>query len=86
MANEDQEWRQCLLQRLRERNRRDVVPFKEIIQQSKKPKIIVYFYFVIVCFVVIVYLVTINNLANRCLIVKFYVIGIAISLITLVGI
>lgn len=36
MANEDQEWRKCLLQRLRERNRRDVVPFKEIIQQSKE--------------------------------------------------
>lgn len=35
MANDDAEWRETLLQRLRERNRRDVVPFKEIIQQSK---------------------------------------------------
>ncbi|KAM7364245.1 autophagy-related 16 isoform 2-T2 [Cochliomyia hominivorax] len=36
MTNEDQEWRQTLLQRLRERNRRDVVPFKEIIQQNNR--------------------------------------------------
>ncbi|XP_065371314.1 autophagy-related protein 16 isoform X2 [Calliphora vicina] len=36
MANEDPEWRQTLMIRLRERNRRDVVPFKEIIQQNNR--------------------------------------------------
>ncbi|KAI8119536.1 Autophagy-related protein 16 [Lucilia cuprina] len=36
MANDDQEWRQSLLQCLRERNRREVVPFKEIIQQNNR--------------------------------------------------
>lgn len=35
MAQEDQEYRQTIINRLRERNRRDVLPFKEIIQQSK---------------------------------------------------
>lgn len=35
MALEDQEWRHTLVNRIRERNRRDVVPFKEIILQSK---------------------------------------------------
>lgn len=35
MAYDDQEWRQSIVNKLRERNRRDVEPFKEIIQQSE---------------------------------------------------
>lgn len=35
MAQEDQEYRQTIINRLRERNKRDVLPFKEIILQSK---------------------------------------------------
>ncbi|XP_061396040.1 autophagy-related protein 16-like [Musca vetustissima] len=36
MAQEDQEYRQAIINRLRERNRRDVLPFKEIIQQNNR--------------------------------------------------
>ncbi|XP_005190986.2 autophagy-related protein 16 isoform X2 [Musca domestica] len=36
MAQEDQEYRQTIINRLRERNRRDVLPFKEIIQQNNR--------------------------------------------------